>query len=709
MYKSLFGDKELMPTPVQIFGYGESPIANLGACTVTIHTSNKQPQMATCQVTDIRGYLILGRTTAQQVGYIDFPVVTPPDLNRVPQVHTSVNVLRPNLDEVKTPTCEVINDAVILNGKRHCLPITKEYVLSEYKDELERLCSLGIIEPVAGHTDWINSIVPVAKPDGSIRLCLDPKDLNNSIKRNQCYSKTIDEVSAELHDSRYFTVVDAKSGYWMVELDSESSLLTTFNTPWGKYKWLRLPFGLKVSSDVFQERLNSCVDDVLTRAVDSKDHDVSVLRLLETARMNGIKFNPKKLQFKSTKCEFFGHTLTPEGMKIDDRKVEAIKQRSAPKDKKGLQSFQGMVNYLKRYSVQLIKLSEPLKPLLREDVEWTWDSTHQDAFDAIKEELTKTPVLAYFNPKSNHVIQTDASLKGLGAVLLQEGRPVIYVSRTLTPAEEHYSNIERELLGVVFAMERLHNYEYGEPVRVQTDHKPLETIWKKRIATASPRLQRLLLRLARYEIQLEYIRGKDNLIADALSRVDPLSPEPQDEKQMDAIPVHQITNAIPATDNRLDRTRIATTADPTLNQLRHYIFHGWPAQKRQLPEPVQHYWNYREELAIEDGLMFKAHRLVIPTSQRAEYLRDLHAGHLGEEKTLLRARETVFWPGISDDIRNAVKACDICQKHKPAQQKEPIIPNKYPACHGSNSESTYLNTIPTTTYWLQIISANFLL
>ena len=185
-----------------------------------------------------------------------------------------MNALRPNLDEVKTPSCEVLNDAVILNGKRHCLPITKEYMLSEfkdvfegigklpggkyhielkpdghplqhpprtvlekkkeaYKDELERLSSLSVTEPVAGHTDWINSIVPVAKPDGSIRLCLDPKDLNKSIKRNQYYSKTIDEVGAELHDSRYFTVVDAKSGYWMVELDSEGSLLTTFNTPWG--------------------------------------------------------------------------------------------------------------------------------------------------------------------------------------------------------------------------------------------------------------------------------------------------------------------------------------------------------------------------------------------------------------------------------------------------------------------------------------------
>ena len=227
MYKSLFVDNELMPTSVQIYG----------ACIITIHTSNKQPHMATCQVTDTQGYLNLGRTTAQQIGYIYFPVVTPPALTRVPQVHTSLNALRSNLDEVKTPICEMTNDAVILNGKRHCLPITKEYVLSEFKDvfesigklpggkyhielkpdaqpvqhppravpekkkeayknELERLCSLGIIEPVAGHTDWINSIVPVAKPDGSIRLCLDPKDLNKSIKRNQYYSKTIDEVSA---------------------------------------------------------------------------------------------------------------------------------------------------------------------------------------------------------------------------------------------------------------------------------------------------------------------------------------------------------------------------------------------------------------------------------------------------------------------------------------------------------------------------------
>ena len=145
-----------------------------------------------------------------------------------------------------------------------------------------------------------------------------------------------------------------------------------------------------------------------------------------------------------------------------------------------------MVIYLKRYLAKLTKLFEPPQPLLREEIDWTKDSSHQEAFDAIKDELSMTPVLAYFDRKAEHVIPTDAFMKGLGAVSLQEGKPVMYVSRTPTaPAAERYSSIERKLLGMVFAMDRLHNYMFGEPVRVLTDHKPLEIIWKKSIATTS--------------------------------------------------------------------------------------------------------------------------------------------------------------------------------------------------------------------------------
>ena len=143
LHKSLFGDKSLTPTSVQIFGYGESSVANLGACTIAIHTGDiQQPQMATCQVTDTRGYLILGRETTQQVGYIAFPEVAPPSLTSTPQIQTSVNALRPDSSKVNEPICEVLDDAVILNGKRHCLPITKEYVLSKFRDIFEDIGKL---------------------------------------------------------------------------------------------------------------------------------------------------------------------------------------------------------------------------------------------------------------------------------------------------------------------------------------------------------------------------------------------------------------------------------------------------------------------------------------------------------------------------------------------------------------------------------------
>ena len=169
--------------------------------------------------------------------------------------------------------------------------------------------------------------------------------------------------------------------------------------------------------------------------------------------------------------------------------------------------------------------------------------------------LTTLPVLAYFDENKDHIIQTDASKTGLGAVLLQEGQPVVYASRTLTDTECRYSNIKRELLGVVFGLERLHHYTFGKPITVETDHQPLTSIWKKTIVTSSPRLQRLLLRLAQYDVHIKYLRGKENVIADALSRVTAIKTEQTDctdsLSNIERIPVHQITQTVPASPERL--------------------------------------------------------------------------------------------------------------------------------------------------------------
>ena len=194
-----------------------------------------------------------------------------------------------------------------------------------------------------------------------------------AIERNQWYSTTIDDILPELAKSKYKTLKDATSGYWHIVLDLASSLFTTFNTPWGKFRWLRLPFGLKIASDDFQERLDrvfrllegvhGIADDILTHGETEVQHDGRPLTLIETARMNNLSLNPDKIQFKSTDCKFFRHRLTPEGLKPDSKKIKAIINMKPPQSIQQLQIFNSMVNYLKRFSPVLSELTEPLRRL----------------------------------------------------------------------------------------------------------------------------------------------------------------------------------------------------------------------------------------------------------------------------------------------------------------------------------------------------------
>ena len=340
-------------------------------------------------------------------------------------------------------------NSVTINGKTHPLPTTKEYILHEYADvfkgvgtlpggpyhiqlkdlyrpvqhpprsvslgmqsaykaELDKLVKEGFITEVHEHTEWINSIVPVMKEDSSLRLCLDPKDLNKAIERNQWYARTQDDdILPELAQSKYFTIKDATSGFWHVPLDFRSSLLTTPNTPWGKYRWLKMPFGLKVSGDVFQERLDKVLrlvpgvlgitDDIVIHGATENTHNGTVLVLCKTARLNNLSLNSKKMQFKSTDCKFFRHRLTPDGIRVDPKMIEAIIQMDPPQNVANLQSFNGMVNYLKKFSPVLSELSEPLRRLCKSGVMWAWESEQQNAFETIKQVIMTLPVLTYFD------------------------------------------------------------------------------------------------------------------------------------------------------------------------------------------------------------------------------------------------------------------------------------------------------------------------
>ena len=418
--------------------------------------------------------------------------------------------------------------------------------------------------------------------------------------------------------------------------------------------------------------VHGIADDILIHGETKVQHDGRLLTLLQTTRMNNLSLNPDKIQFKSTDCKFFGHRLTPEGLKPDPEKIKAIINMKPLQSIQQLQSFNGMVNYLKRFSPVLSELAEPLRRLQKSDTVWAWESEQQTAFEKTKTALTTLPVLTYFDKDKDHIIQTDASKTGLGAVLLQEGQPVVYTSRTLTDTKRRYSNIERELLSVVFGLERLHHYTFGKPITVETDHQPLTSIWKKTIATSSPRLQRLLLRLAQYDVHIEYLRGRENVIADALSRVASLKPELQDcynsLSNIERILVHQITQTAPASPERLQEACEATAKDSALRLLTDTVHEGWPKTVRGCPCSIQPYWCFRDEITCEDGILYKGVRLIMPKSEHKSTLKVLHMGHYAIDKMSLRAKETVYWPGINKDIRLTYHHCQICAKFARTQQ-----------------------------------------
>ena len=258
--------------------------------------------------------------------------------------------------------------------------------------------------------------------------------------------------------------------------------------------------------------------------------------------------------------------------------------------------------------------------------------------------------LPYFDTSAEPTLQTDASKKGLGACLIQNGKVVCYASRALTKTEQNYQNLEREALGTIWGMEKFHYFLYGKEFTLETDQKSLVSIYKKHMVDISPRVQRLIVRSFPYQpSNVVYKKGKDIPGADVLSRVTPMDPE--DNIKLPIIAVNLITahillSAYPqdTVSRKLDRLRKSTAQDNQLTRLSRYINTGFPCEKKNLLTDLQEYWNYRDTLSIENGLLTCGSRIIVPHEMRAEMLQYIHDGHQGKERCLLRARATQELP-----------------------------------------------------------------
>ena len=298
------------------------------------------------------------------------------------------------------------------------LPVRKvPFAMKEpLKQELDRLVKTGILIPVDVPTDWFSSMAVVKKSNGTIRLCIDPKALNQALKRIHYPLPVIDDLLPLLANAKVFSVVDAKNGFWHVQLDSESSLLTTFGTPWERFRWTRLPFGISPFPEEFQRKLECALegldgvkpifDDILvfgvgeTQAEGLSDHDSKLKALFERCRTKGIKLNKDKLKLRCKEVNFMGHVICQDGLKPDPNKVQGIAEMPTPSSKQDVKRLLGMVNYLQKFASNLSEITAQMRDLLKDGNQFQWDEQVQGrSFKQVKEILSAAPLLQVLRPQ----------------------------------------------------------------------------------------------------------------------------------------------------------------------------------------------------------------------------------------------------------------------------------------------------------------------
>lgn len=562
------------------------------------------------------------------------------------------------------------------------------------KQELEELERNGIIVKETEPTDWVSNILIVNR-NGKMRLCLDPTYLNRALKRPHYQYNTFEEATIDLENVGILTSLDTKRGFLQKKLDEKSSKMTTFYTPFGKFRFTRLCFGLICSSDYFQETIDSECHD-LTGVIKIRDdfavygtgnspeqiiksHNVNLRSLLSRLRKINCKLNRDKIKLFQTEIKFFGNLLTTKGIKPDSEKIKAIKNMPAPENKKDLERFLGMVNFLAKFIQNASAECHHLRALATSIDDWKWTNEDQNEYERVKNLLSDEKMLKYFEKHKPVVIECDASSKGLGAYIQQEDKIVAYASRTLSPAEKNYSQIEKEMLAIVFACHRFKQFIEGNKSTIHTDHKSLINIFNKPILDVPKRLQMMMLHIHRYNLELVYVPGTKLIIADTLSRQpcnaydsDSESDQVTNTNIFNNIAVISLRDQVKVSDKRLEDIKTATDEDQGLQQIIQYINSEWPNNIHKVSDAAKPYYKFKEELAVENGIVYREGKIVIPLKLRKFMTDRVHQHHLGIENTINLAKDNLFWPGMRAQITEKVQSCDTCLKYSDNNPKLPM-------------------------------------
>jgi hypothetical protein len=406
--------------------------------------------------------------------------------------------------------------------------------------EIKRLTDIGVLEWQPS-SEWAAPSFIQPKKNNTVRFLSDFRELNKRLVRKPFPIPKISTVLHELEGFTYATALDLNMGYYTIRLDPDASRYCTIIFPWGKYSYKRLPMGVAGSPDIFQAKMSELmmtlefvrayIDDLLVITKASLEDHLAKLRLvLIKLREAGLKINADKSTFCTITTEYLGYTLTREGIKPQKNKVQAILALKEPTNVKELRRFLGMVQYYRDMWTKRSEMLDPLTDLVGECGQtkvtkakgtkkgpWHWDEKHQKAFDLVKATIVQDVVLAYPDYSVPFEIYADASKTQLGSVITQKNRPLAFFSRKLSDTQKRYSVTEIELLAIVETLKEFKGMLWGQRIIVYTDHKNL--IYDA-LGSTSDRVFRWRLLLEEYGPEIIYIKGEENTVADAISRLD---------------------------------------------------------------------------------------------------------------------------------------------------------------------------------------------
>ena len=720
-YKKL-GSPKCEPASNVLKAYGGKRLDVIGKCVLDVKVGSKVQQKMNLIVVNEKGSNLFGLDWSDAFGMTTCGTSA---LHIVGEENLASNVYQKSanfaeklsgpLENLRQKYSEVFDDDLgkctktqaSIHVRENTKPIFHNFrpipfaVRKKVEDELSRLVDMGVLQKI-DYSEWATPIVVVNKPNGKVRICGDFKPLNRHIQVDQHPIPTLDILMDKLQGGKFYSKIDLADAYLQIELDDEAKKLCVINTPFGLYQYNRMCFGLASSPAQFQRLMDTLIaglpgvaaylDDLIITGATEKEHWENMELLIQKLSEYGLRIKLEKSAFFQNSVEYLGFIIDKDGKRPSKLSVEAVKKLKIPENVTEVQAFLGKINYYRCFIKNLAELANPLYMLLKKDCEFKWTSDCESAFQKLKNEIINATKLSHYDSSKPLILATDASNKGIGAVLMQKHngieKPIAHASKTLTETQRRYSQIEREALAIIFGVKKFHQFLFGRKFCLVTDHKPLVSIFspdKHFPVLTAQRLQRYAIILMAYQFEIQFKPTKDHGNADGLSRLTTQTDAEFDkfeqrENTEILCNIGEATDGLPLTHAQIQDE---TLKDSVLKSVLLFTRRGsWPNFSRLSADLIPFYNQKKSLCIVDDMLLLQRHgstRVVIPSILRDEVLHLLHEGHWGSTRIKQMARRYVWWPKVNDDVENLVRNCKICRlsaKAPPADFKPWPKPTK---------------------------------